>query len=319
MRKELVANVITFTAVLVVGLFILLYGYMGLRPGVQYTTLSLRLAHTGQLSPGSPILLRGVRIGDVTGIEPSVDGVRVNLRYPSEYRIPVDSDLAVEQLSALSEPYVEIAPRSSGGAVFASGAVIPASAVAQSRSVSDVFEALAAVNRTADAGALGVIVRTAWQATSGREDDLTTLSRAGELLSATVLSRMPAIRTMFADTQVYSADLDWTANAVRRLGAEFDNTSAVVLSAVQAVQRMVMTLNAPAPFVETIDPFLKRLRPYLDELLPALATTGGPFFSIFSAINRTVPQIDLSTLLSNALQIAGTDGAPRVTLTLPRP
>ncbi|KXO96069.1 hypothetical protein AXK56_00520 [Tsukamurella pulmonis] len=197
--------------------------------------------------------------------------------------------------------------------------MIPASAVAQSRSVSDVFEALAAVNRTADAGALGVIVRTAWQATSGREDDLTTLSRAGELLSATVLSRMPAIRTMFADTQVYSADLDWTADAVRRLGAEFDNTSAVVLSAVQAVQRMVMTLNAPAPFVETIDPFLKRLRPYLDELLPALATTGGPFFSIFSAINRTVPQIDLSTLLSNALQIAGTDGAPRVTLTLPRP
>lgn len=74
MRKELVANVITFTAVLVVGLFILLYGYMGLRPGVQYTTLSLRLAHTGQLSPGSPILLRGVRIGDVTGIEPSSTG-----------------------------------------------------------------------------------------------------------------------------------------------------------------------------------------------------------------------------------------------------
>lgn len=34
----------------------------------------------------------------------------MNLRYPSEYRIPVDSDLAVEQLSALSEPYVEIAP-----------------------------------------------------------------------------------------------------------------------------------------------------------------------------------------------------------------
>ena len=54
-------------------------------------------------------------------------------------------------------------------------------------------------------------------------------------------------------------------------------------------------------------------------LLPALATTGGPFISIFSALNRTVPQIDLSTLLSNALQVAGTDGAARVTLTLPRP
>lgn len=162
-------------------------------------------------------------------------------------------------------------------------------------------------------------MKTAWQATSGRDDDLTTLSRAGQLLSSTVLSRMPAIRSMFANTQVYSADLGWTANAVRRLGTEFENTADVVLSAVQAVQRMVMTLDAPDPFVNTIDPFLKRLKPYLDELLPALATTGGPFISIFSAVNRTVPQIDLSTLLSNALQVAGTDGAARVTLTLPAP
>ncbi|MBS4101590.1 MlaD family protein [Tsukamurella paurometabola] len=319
MRKELVANAVTFTVVLAVGLSILLFGYMGLRPGVTYTTLSVKLAHTGQLSAGSPILLRGVRIGDVTSVEPSTSGVRISLRYPSEYRIPVDSALSIEQLSALSEPYVEFAPRSSGGPVFATGAEIPTTAVTQSRSVSDVFEALAALNRTADTGALGRIVKTAWQATSGRDDDLTTLSRAGQLLSATVLSRMPAIRSMFADTQVYSADLDWTAGAVRRLGAEFENTATVVLSAVQEVQRMVMTLDAPEPFVTTINPFLQRLRPYLDELLPALATTGGPFISIFSALNRTVPQIDVSALLSNALQIAGTDGAARVTLTLPRP
>lgn len=319
MKKELIANAVTFTVVLVVGLFILLYGYMGLRPGTTYTTLSLKLAHTGQLSPGSPILLRGVRIGDVTAVEPSTDGVRIGLRYPSDYRIPVDSALSIEQLSALSEPYVEIAPRSSGGAVFASGTEVPASAVSQSRSVSDVFAALAALNRTADTGALGGIVQTAWRATSGRDGDLTTLSRAGELLSATVLSRMPAIRSMFADTQVYSGDLGWAAGAIRRLGTAFGDSSTVLLSAVQAVQKAVMTLDSPAPFVETIDPFLQRLRPYLDELLPALATTGGPFISIFSAINRTVPQIDLSALLSTALQVAGTDGAARVTLTLPRP
>lgn len=319
MKKEFAANVVTFTVVLVVGVFILLFGYMGLRPGVTYTTLSLKLAHTGQLSPGSPIFLRGVRIGDVTTVEPSTEGVRIGIRYPSEYRIPVDTALSVEQLSALSEPYIEFAPRSSGGAVFASGTEIPATAITQSRSISEVFRALAALNRTADAGALGGIVDTAWQATSGRDDDLATLSTAGQLLSSTILSRMPAIRTMFADTQVYSADLDWTGGAVRRLGTEFEKTSRVVLSAVQEVQRMVMALDAPQPFVTTIDPFLKRLEPYLDELLPALATTGGPFISIFSALNRTVPQIDLSTLLSNALQVAGTDGAARVTLTLPRP
>ena len=44
-----------------------------------------------------------------------------------------------------------------------------------------------------------------------------------------------------------------------------------------------------------------------------------PFIAILSALNRTAPQIDLSTLLSNALQVAGPDGAARLTLTLPRP
>ncbi|BDH59785.1 MlaD family protein [Tsukamurella sp. PLM1] len=319
MRKELIANAVTFTAVLVVGLSILVFGYMGLRPGVQYTSLSLTLAHTGQLSPGSPIMLRGVRIGDVTDVRPSAEGVEVRVRYPSEYRIPVDSALAIEQLSALSEPYIEVSPRSSGGPVFASGAVVPATSVSQSKSVSDVFKALAALNRTADSGAIADVVQTAWQATNGRDDELATLSRAGQLLSSTVLSRMPAIRTMFADTQVYSADLGWAPNAVSRLGTEFQNTATVVRGAVEAVQKMVLTLDAPTPFAKTIDPFLMRLKPYLDELLPALATTGGPFISIFSALNRTVPLIDLSTLLSTALQVAGPDGAARVTITLPRP
>ncbi|GAB3135648.1 hypothetical protein GCM10027289_29710 [Tsukamurella serpentis] len=319
MRKELLVNVVTFTAVLVIGLFILLHGYMGLRPGVQYTTLSLRLPHTGQLSPGSPILLRGVRIGGVTDVRPSVDGVEVGVRYPSQYRIPVDSALAVEQLSALSEPYIAVSPRTSGGPVFTSGTVVPASAVSQSRSISDVFTALAALNRTADSGAVADLVQTGWRATAGRESQLETLGRAGELLSATVLARMPAIRKMFADTQIYSADLAWAPNTLAAVGTEFRSTSTVVRGAVDAVLRMVTTLDAPTPFITTIDPFLMRLKPYLDELLPALATTGGPFISIFSALNRTVPQIDLSTLLSNALQLAGPDGAARVTLTLPRP
>lgn len=319
MKRELIANVVTFTAVLVVGLFILLHGYMGLRTGVQYTALSLKLAHTGQLSSGSPILLRGVKIGEVTDVRPSVEGVEVAVRYPAEYRIPVDSAVSVEQLSALSEPYIELSPRSSGGPSFTSGTVIPASAVSQSQSVSDVFKALAALNRTADSGAISDIVQTTWQATSGRDDQLATLSRAGELLSSTVLSRIPAIRTMFANTQVYSADLEWAPIALRRLGTEFDATTTVVRSALEEVQKTVATLNTPEPFVQTIDPFLMRLKPYLDELLPALATTGGPFISIFSALNRTAPQIDLSTLLSNALAMAGPDGAARVTITLPRP
>ncbi|GAA1074479.1 MlaD family protein [Tsukamurella spumae] len=319
MRRELIANIITFAAVLVVGVVVLVFGYLDVRPGTQYTRLVLTLGNTSQLAERSPVLLRGVRVGEVSKVSPHPGGVDVTVKYDDKYRIPRDSAISVEQLSALGEPYVEFAPRTDGGPCFTDGATVEPAAITQYLTVAQVFQAFASLNRATQAGPVGDLVTTAWQATANTDEQMPKLTRAGDLLAATLMSRMPGIRQMFADTQAYSADLQWLPPTLDRLGPAFDSTVRTIRDAVEDVQRMIQVLDAPKPFDNVLIPFVTRLTPYLRELIPSLATTSGPFLAILSAIDRTAPQIDLSAFLSNALNAVAPDGTARLTITVPAP
>lgn len=319
MKRELIANAVTFVLVLALGLGILFYGYMGLRPGTQYTTLTLQLPRSAQLVTGSSVLVRGVRIGEVERVDADASGVRVRLRYPEAERVPADSDVRIEQLSALGEPYVAFSPRGVDGPFFADGAVLDSSRVHVPTSIADVFGSFAAVNRLADAGPLSSLITTVWQATAGTERAMPVLAQAGELLATTVMSRMPALRRMFEQTQVYSADLDWLAPALTPIGPTFISTAQVLRTAVEEIQKMVTALDFPATIDTVLNPFLRRLQPYLVELLPKVAEILGPVLPIARAIDGTLPRVDVSALLAQSLALFGSDGAPRLSITVPVP
>lgn len=319
MKKELIANVITFTLVLVLGLSALLFGYMGLRPGTGFTTITMQLPRAAQLVTGSSVLLHGVRVGTVTAVRGTADGVDVALRYPSRYRVPTASAISIEQLSALGEPYIEFAPNSSSGPYLNDGAVLDRTAVAVPASIPEIFRSLANVARLTDAGPLSALIKTAWEATAGTEAQMPTLIEAGDILAATVMSRMPAIRTMFAQSQLYSGDLAWLPPALPKIGTPFRRTTDAVRKAIDRTRDMVVELGMPAPLLGVAHPFVERLDPYLADLLPKVAEILGPSVPILAALDRTAPQIDVSSLLSSALAIVGPDGAARITVTIPTP
>lgn len=319
MKKELIANVITFVLVMAVGLGLLLFGYMGIRPGAQYTVVTLQLPRSAQLVTGSSVLLRGVRIGEVERVDGDTHGVAVRLKFPESIRVPADSAVTIEQLSALGEPYVAFSPNSSDGPFLSTGAVLDSSRVAVPTSIADVFRSFAAVNRLADVGPLSSLISTVWQATTGTDQAMPVLRQAGDLLTTTLLSRMPQIRTMFEQTQVYSADLDWLGPAITPLGPTFLSTSQVLRSAVEEIQKMITVLDLPHSFNDVLHPFLAKLQPYLVELVPKVAEILGPVLPIVKAVDNTLPQVDVSALLAQALALFGSDGAPRLSISIPVP
>lgn len=319
MKRELVANIVTFVAVLAIGLSALVFGYMGVRPGTQYTTVTLQLPRSSQLVTGSSVLLRGVRIGEVERVDGDTRGVSVRLKYPNSTQVPVDSDVSIEQLSALGEPYVEFAPQGTAGPYLTDGTIVDPKRVSVPTSIPEVFRSLAAVSKIADVGPLSEIVKTMWQATTGTEESMPRLTQAGELLTSTLMSRMPQIRQMFTQTQVYSADLEWMGPAITEFGPAFRSTIGVIRPAVDKVLALVTELGLPGPFSDVLHPFFVRLQPYLEELIPKIAEILGPSLPIAKAINGTVPQIDLSAFLSSALAMVGNDGAPRLEVTIPVP
>ncbi|WP_019201576.1 MlaD family protein [Tsukamurella sp. 1534] len=319
MKRELIANVITFVVVLTLGVSALVFGYMGVRPGTKYTTVTMQLPQSAQLVTGSSVLMRGVRIGEVERVDAETRGVAVRIKYPDTNKVPVTSAVTIEQLTALGEPYVEFAPDGTDGPFLADGAVLDAKRVSVPTSIPDIFRSLSAMSRIAEAGPLADLVKTMWQATTGTDAAMPRLTEAGNLLTTTLVSRMPQIRTMFTQTQVYSADMGWMGSAIGDFGPAFRGTIDAIRPAVDKVQDVVGELDLPRPFTENLHPFAQRLDPYLRELMPKIAEIMGPSLAILKAVDNTLPIIDLSAFLSSALAMVGPDGTPRLAVTIPVP
>jgi phospholipid/cholesterol/gamma-HCH transport system substrate-binding protein len=160
---------------------------MGVRlgPTLQSTNISMEVSDINGLVAGSTVQLRGVPIGKVNGITTTIAGATVNFAIDSRYRIPVDSNVRLENLSALGEGYIELVPRSEGGPVFQDGQRIATSAVTNPPSISEMATTIARVLNQLDPAALERIVNVTDAALPSPTTVLPNLSRTATLLRNT--------------------------------------------------------------------------------------------------------------------------------------
>ena len=92
-------------------------GSLGVRVGLPAyrTDVSMQVADVNGLVVGSNVLLRGVPVGKVSKIRTSVDRATVDFYIGDQFHVPVDSDVRLENLSALGESYIELVPRAPAG------------------------------------------------------------------------------------------------------------------------------------------------------------------------------------------------------------
>jgi virulence factor Mce-like protein len=120
-------SLITIVAVAVlslVGLAYLTFGVVGYDPFDRPLRMAVNLDRSGGLLLTSPVTYRGVQVGKVTDIALRPGGVRVGLRLTGDTRIPADTEVAVANLSAAGEQYLDFRPRTDSGPFLTNGAVI---------------------------------------------------------------------------------------------------------------------------------------------------------------------------------------------------
>ena len=113
-----------FTAFLVMIFSFLWYvGSLGIRvsPPADRINLSMDVLDVNNLVAQSNVVLRGVPVGKVSRIDASASNATVHFYIDGKYRIPADSVVRLENLSALGESYLEVQPRSAGGALLRDG------------------------------------------------------------------------------------------------------------------------------------------------------------------------------------------------------
>ena len=74
----------------------------------------------------SDVRVLGVRIGEVTSIEPDGDDVIVTMEYDAKYDIPADAKAVIVAPSIVSDRYVQLTPVFTGGETLPDGATLAA-------------------------------------------------------------------------------------------------------------------------------------------------------------------------------------------------
>ncbi len=145
------------------------------------------------LFPGSDVRILGVRVGEVTAVEPRGDAVRVDFEFTSEHPVPADARAAVVAPSLVSDRYVQLLPVWTEGPRMVSGAHIPLERTAVpveldrvSQSLDDLMVALGPQGANSE-GALSRVLETGAANLDGNgqslHDTTVNLSRAVQTFS----------------------------------------------------------------------------------------------------------------------------------------
>jgi phospholipid/cholesterol/gamma-HCH transport system substrate-binding protein len=193
------------------------------------TTLSAYFGKTVGLYSGSSVRVLGVKVGEVTGVTPQGNAVRVDLRVDEGVPIPADAGAVVVAPSLVSDRYVQLTPAYDQGPVMATGTVIPQSHTATPVELDDLYNSLDKLSTSLGPdganknGALSGVLDTAAANLDGNGKNLNTtvtkLSELAKTLDGSKGDLFATVRNLNSFTQTL-ADSDSQLNDFYRRAAD---------------------------------------------------------------------------------------------------
>ena len=106
------------------------------------TTLSAYFGKTVGLYAGSSVRVLGVPVGQVTGVTPQGDAVRVDMQVDDGVQLPADVGAVVVAPSLVSDRYVQLTPAYDTGPTLATGTVLAKDRTATPVELDDLYASL---------------------------------------------------------------------------------------------------------------------------------------------------------------------------------
>lgn len=306
MRWRDVVSFLTFGAIIV---FVLGYlSTLGLRENSpsERTNLSMDVPEINGLVVGSNVLLRGVPVGKVTGTSASIRAANIDFYVDSQYRIPVDTEVRLENLSALGESYIGLVPHSDGGRMLQDGQRISTDRVVQPPSVSEFATSVTRVLDQMDPGALRRVIGETDTALPDPTTVLPNLSRASVLLNNTVKDMNGRGRVLLGNFQTLLRNAEWVNPILISLTPQ-----------VRELGRAIQDMNKHPPIimhrgepgnVTNLNKLVARIQNLVDDRGGDLKVLGEAFQPKLNAIAASLMNFDTGQLLDNFLQEVPADG-----------
>jgi phospholipid/cholesterol/gamma-HCH transport system substrate-binding protein len=215
-RRRLVVAVVTLAfGVSLPGVFGMAFAFAPPDPfasgGVD---LTIEFPSAVGLYPRSAVYVDGLRAGEVTGIEQTVDRVVVSV-HVDDVPVSADARALLRLRSLIGERYIELGPEWTGdGEQLADGDVIPMDRAIVPAEISDVLTEASRVVDELDADTLGRVLDEFATAVEGNEDSIAGSLEQFRQLSATVAGQLDALDASLVTLDRVVGDLATRDDAV---------------------------------------------------------------------------------------------------------
>lgn len=292
-------------------------GALGVRVGLpsDRTDLSMTVADVNGLVVGSKVLLRGASIGAVSRIESAVGGATVDFYIGNGFQVPVDSDIRLENLSALGESYLSLVPRTEGGPMLRNGQRIATESVTAPPAISELATSVVRVLNQLDPGALERIVGEVDTALPDANSVLPNLARTSRLLRNTAVDMHGRGRELLDNFQTLLGNSGWLGPVLADLTFQIDSYSPHLRTLFSTVPPLI-AVGAPEPLVK-FNAFLARIQKLLDDNGGDFQVIGDRFLPHIKGIAGALLNFDTGQVLANVLASVPEDGSVTLHVSLP--
>lgn len=292
-------------------------GVLDVGPTKQFTHLTLMLNSSGGLLPTSPVTMRGIKVGRVTGIQATPTGLAVSLDLEATHSVPANSPVSVQNLSVAGEQFINFTPNLIAPPYFTSGAQIPATQVAPTVTVSDLLARVHALFSALNPDDLRAVVSNVATAFAGNDDSLDSLATTAGLFANVVRDDKQLLAALFSNVSTLTNGLgDVHAAEV------FSETGRLLPSAVPAFVRLIHSFEVfsrvgDGIFAsdESVGQLIAKISEYLDDLAGPLGTFATVLQPITAPLHGV--KVDSGHWLDFWESTFSGNGGMRVHLTVP--
>jgi phospholipid/cholesterol/gamma-HCH transport system substrate-binding protein len=285
------------------------------RPPSNRINVSMSVADINGLALDSNVLLRGVPVGKVTRIKASAAAATVDFYIDGRFRVPVDSEVRLENLSALGESYIGLVPRSQKHGMLHDGQHISTESVRQPPSISELATSVVRVLNQLDPGQLERIIAEADTALPPPNAVLPNLAHASKVLKNTAADMHGHGRALIDNFQSLLANAGFVGPILTNLTPDVFSISRDIRVGFSCFT-LLLHYGAPRN-VDNLSKFVSRIQRLLDTNGGDLRVLGEALEPKLKAIAGSLLNFDAGQILTNVLDSVPEDG--RITLHVSAP
>jgi phospholipid/cholesterol/gamma-HCH transport system substrate-binding protein len=290
---------------------------LGIRVGLpsNRADLSMTVTDVNSLVVGSNVLLRGVPVGKVDKITSSIEGAAIDFYVDGAFHVPVDTDVRLENLSALGETYIELIPRTQGGPWLHDGQSIATESIKQPPSISELATSVVRVLNQLDPDALDRIISEADAGLPDPNTVLPNLSRTAELLRNTTSDMNGRGQALLDNFQTLLRNAGWLGPAVANLTPQLRQMGKGIQQVDSGLAMLVY--NGGPQTLYKFDSFLARIQKLLDNNGGDLKVLGDALRPHMQGISGALMNFDTGQILTNLMNELPEDGAITLHVSVP--